>query len=193
MKTTVFTYLLCGLFSSSIFAYPNALSLPWLTPMLEDDVHAWSIDSLNEMQGLFDCGEIEEGKEYCSETVKYYNTKVESYLWVEEGIVTKIEVLAVFNALNYSELQLNLRKDGYVLAWIEIGDKSINVIKELKLKALYKVDRDVVMFMNKGSITTSRKLIWYPKTEYYADNHSRYVEFLSDGNTVKINFIREKN
>lgn len=191
MKNSLLTCLLCFLFSSQLFAYSNTLTLPWLEPMLIDDASSWATKSLNEMEGLFDCGE-EEGKEYCSEPVKYYNTEVESYLWVEDGLVNKVEVSSPFSILSYSELQLNLRKDGFVLAWIKIGEKSIDVIEELKLKPLYKVDREVVMFMNKGSIATPRQLIWYPKAEYHAAQHTRYVEFLSDGNTVTVRFVRGK-
>ncbi len=189
MKNSLLTCLLCCLFSSQLFAYANTLTLPWLEPMLIDDASSWATKSLNEMEGLFDCGE-EEGKEYCSERVKYYNTEVESYLWVEDGQVNKVEVSSPFSISSYSELQLNLRKDGFVLAWIKIGEKSIDVIEELKLKPLYKVDREVVMFMNKGSIATPRQLIWYPKAEYHAAQHTRYVEFLSDGNTVTVRFVR---
>lgn len=191
MKNSIFTCLLCCLFSSSLLAYPNTLTLPWLVPMLMDDASTWKTGSLNEMQGqgLFDCGEVK-GKEYCSEPVKYYNTNVESSLWVEEGIVNEVDVLSPFSALSYSELQLNLRKDGFALAWIKIGEKSIDVIEALKQKPLYKVDRDVVMFMNKGPISTPRQLIWYPKAEYYATKHSRSVDFLSDGHTVTVRFVR---
>ena len=189
MKNSILTCLLCCLFSSQLFAYSNTLTLPWLEPMLIDDASTWATESLNEMKGLFDCGE-EEGKEYCSEPVKYYKTEVESSLWVEDGQVNKVEVFSPFSPLSYSELQLNLRKDGFSLAWIKIGEKSIDVIEELKQKPLYKVDREVVMFMNKGSIVTPRQLIWYPKAEYYAAQHTRYVEFLSDGNTVTVRFVR---
>ena len=189
MKKPLITCLLCCLFFSPSFAYANTLSLPWLEPMLIDDTSSWEAESLNEMQGLFDCGE-EEGKEYCSEPVKYYKTEVESHLWVEEGQVNKIEVFSPFSALSYSELQLNLRKDGFILGWIKIGEKSIDVIEELKQKPLYKVDREVMLFMNNGSIATPRQLIWYPKAEYYDAQHSRYVEFLSDGNTVTVRFVR---
>ena len=191
MKNSILTCLLCCLFSCPLFAYANTLTLPWLEPMLIDDASAWATESLNEMKGLFDCGE-EEGKEYCSEPVKYYKTEVESYLWVENGQVKSVEVSSPFSSRSYSELQLNLRKDGFALAWIKIGEKSIDVIEELKQKPLYKVDREVVMFMNNGSIATPRQLIWYPKAEYHGAQHTRYVEFLSDGNTVTVRFVRGK-
>lgn len=187
MKNSLLTCLLYCLFAFPLSAYAN--TLPWLEPMLVDDAGSWETGSLNEMKGLFDCGE-EEGKEYCSEPVKYYKTEVESYLRVEEGRVGRIEISSPFSPLSYSELQLNLRKDGFALAWIKIGDKSIDVIAALKQKPLYKVDREVVMFMNKGSIATPRQLIWYPKAEYHGAQHSRYVEFLSDGKTVTVRFVR---
>jgi hypothetical protein len=189
MKKSLLPYLLCYLFSWPLFAYPNPLSLPWLSPMLIEDANHWPTETLNEMQGLFDCGE-QQGKQYCSAPVSYYKTEVESTLWIEGGRVHTVEVLSPFSALSYSELQLNLRKDGFVLAWIQIGEKSIDIIDELKHKALYKVDRDVVMFMNKRAIDTPRKLIWYPKTEYYVAHQSRYVEFFSDGKSVTVRFVR---
>lgn len=189
MKNSLLPCLLCYLFSWPLLAYPNPLSLPWLAPMLMDDASHWDVDSLNAMQGLFDCGE-QQGKQYCSAPVSYYKTEVESTLWVEDGQVNIVEVLSPFSALSYSELQLNLRKDGFMLAWIKIGKKRIDIIDELKHKALYKVDRDVVMFMNKGAIDTPRQLIWYPKAEYYVAHQSRYVEFLSDGQTVVVRFVR---
>lgn len=189
MKNSLLPFLLCYLFSWSLFAYPNPQSLPWLAPMLIEDASRWPIHSLNEMQGLFDCGE-QAGKHYCSAPVHYYKTEVESRLWVENGLVDIVEVESPFSALSYSELQLNLRKDGFVLAWIKIAEKSIDIIDELKHKPLHKVDREVVMFMNEGSIETPRQLIWYPKAEYYALHQSRYVEFLSDGKIVTVRFVR---
>ncbi|WP_022941927.1 hypothetical protein [Psychromonas hadalis] len=189
MKNSLVPCLLCYLCSGPLFAYPNPQSLPWLAPMLIEDASHWPIETLNEMQGLFDCGELQ-GKQYCSAPVNYYKTEVESTLWLKSGLVDVVEVLSPFSALSYSELQLNLRKDGFVLAWIKIGEKSIDIIDELKHKALYKVDREVVMFMNKGAIDTPRQLIWYPKAEYYATQQSRYVEFLSDGKIVTVRFVR---
>lgn len=193
MKKSIACYalftLLLSLFCWPLFAYQKTLTLPWLAAMHIDDARHWQSVPLNEMKGLFDCGE-EANTQYCSAPVKYYKTEVESNVWVKNGLVDSVDVYAAFSALSYSELQVNLRKDGFMLAWIQIGDESIDVIDALKHKPLYKVDRDVVMFMNKGAISTARKLIWYPKTEYYDALQTRYVEFLSDGKQISMRFIR---
>jgi len=114
MKKTVFTSLICSLFCSTLNAYPSALSLPWLSPMLGDNIPAWSIDLLNKNQDLFDCGEKVETKEFCSEIVNYYKTSVQGHLWLAKGSVNKIQLSAPFTASNYSQLQLNLLNLTYV-------------------------------------------------------------------------------
>lgn len=192
LKQLIITSLLCSQLSSTLNAYPNNSTLPWLVPMLSDEVPAWHIELLNQTQALFDCGE-EEHKKYCSEPVNYYKTPVDSFLLLEQGSVNKIEIVSTFSAINYSELQLNLRKDGYVLAWLEIGDKHIDIIEELKTKPFHVIDREVVMFMNKGKITTPRKLIWYPTIQFNNTvEPSRYVEFISDGIKITLRFVKSK-
>ncbi|MBB1272140.1 hypothetical protein [Psychromonas sp. SR45-3] len=190
MKKTVFTSLICSLFCSTLTAYPSTLSLPWLSPMLGDNIPGWSVDVLNKNQDLFDCGEKEEGKEFCSEVVNYYTTPVQGHLWLAKGSVNKIQLNALFTANNYSKLQLNIRKDGYVLAWVEIAGKHIDIIDQLKNKPFHIVDREVIMFMNSGRISSPRRLLWYPETQYQQANPSRYVEFVSDGVTINVNFFK---
>ena len=191
MKKNVFTSLICSLFCSTLIAYPNALSLPWLSPMLDDDIPAWSVDLLNKSQELFDCGEKEEGKEFCSEVVNYYTTPVQGYLWLAKENVNKIQLNAPFTASNYSQLQLNIRKDGYVLVWVEIAGKHIDITEQLKTKPFHIVDREVMMFMNKGRISSPRRLLWYPETQQQPQaNPSRYVEFVSDGVVINVNFFK---
>lgn len=187
MNINPLLFLFLTLISGQVTAQSASLSLPWLEPMLFGDTSEFDVSSLEHMPGLFDCGE-EEGEEYCSEPVRYYNTLVDSFVWVENGRVKTVELNAPFTPLSYSELQLSLRKDGYVLATVTIGDTTINVKEELDTKPVYKVDREVMKFMNKGSITKPRTLIWVPKNQFEHSKPDRYAEFISDGKDITILF-----
>jgi hypothetical protein len=77
-----------------------------------------------------------------------------------------------------------------VLAWVEIAGEHIDIIEQLKQKPFHIVDREVVMFMNKGRISSPRRLLWYPETQYQQANPSRYVEFVSDGVEINVFFFK---
>lgn len=174
-------------FSGQVLANTTSLSLPWLEPMLFGKETGFDVKMLDHMEGLFDCG-MTEGEEYCSEPTRYYNTLVDSFVWVEQERVKKVELNASFTPANYSELQLSLRKDNYVLTSVTIGDTTIDVRQELTTKPIYKVDREVMMFMNKGSIAEPRTLILVPKSQFEQSNTDRYAEFISDGKEIIIRF-----
>ncbi|WP_375748323.1 hypothetical protein [Vibrio sp. HN007] len=189
MKTVHLILILSALANWPALARTTSLSLPWLEPMMSEDFRDFDVSSLNQMEGLFDCG-IEEGKEYCSEPTRYYTTLVDSYVWVENEQVTKVELHAPFSPANYSELQLSLRKDDYVLSKVTIGDTTIDVKQELQSKPVYKVDREVMKFMNKGSITKPRKLILVPKSQFERPESDRYAEFISSDKEIIIRFYQ---
>jgi hypothetical protein len=141
------------------------------------------------MDKLYDCGETEE-REYCSEVVNYYSTEVESYLWLSSGRVEKLELAAPFSNSAYSSLMLNLKRDGFVLARVELAQQVIDVAKALQSMEGFEVNREVVMLMNRRPLSSPRKLLWVPAAEFPTSNPGRTVEFISDDSGIKLRFIR---
>lgn len=179
-----------AIFMASLSFTVNALSLDWLQPMIDPVTSPWHLEQLQDSTILYDCGMEEEDREFCSDIVKYYNVDVNSRLFVTNGLVNEIELTAPFSPSAYTELQLNLRKDGYVLSKAQIEDKHFDVISELAKSSIKLVNRQLVMFLNQGSISTDRKLTWFPNSEYYQETPSRYVHFVSGTTGIKVTFYQ---
>lgn len=181
--------LLLSAFSLSLPAHASLTTMPWLEPMLLADDSHWMVSSLKHMEKLYDCGEVEE-QEYCSEIVNYYSTQVESTLWLKNSRVTQLELAAPFSNNAYSSLMLNLRRDGFVLARVELGQQVIDVAKALQSMKDFEVNREVVMLMNRRPLSSPRKLLWVPAAEFPTSNPERSIEFISSGSGIKLLFTR---
>lgn len=168
----------------------SAFSLEWLQPMIDPNTAPWNLERLQDSMDLYDCGLEQEYEEFCSDVTKYYNVDVESRLLVTDELVHEIEITSPYSSLMYSELQLNLRKDGYVLAKAIIEGKEYNAIEELKNKPIKLVNREMVMFLNEGPISSERQLTWYPNSEYYKKKPSRTAIFTSSEHGIKLYFKR---
>ncbi|WED24499.1 hypothetical protein L3Q72_16620 [Vibrio sp. JC009] len=185
----LFFILFAFLISNPSLAGVAPLSLPWLASVLQENAPAFGPGSLSQMESLYDCGE-KEGERFCSDPVKYYKVTVNGSIWLSEGAVVKVTLTTAYSAFSYSELQLNLRKDGFALAEIHADNVYFNVAGELKSKSLTQVDREAFILLNKGSAARPKTLIWVPEEQLLAGNPSRYAELKSDGKSVELSFYR---
>ena len=163
----------------------------WLAPMLDDSEPVWTLTVVRQSSEVYDCGLEEENREFCTDIVKYYNTEVEGRLLVIDGLVKEIETTTVFSASTYSELQMNLRKDGFSLSSAMISGQKFDVLKELEIKTVDEVNREFVRFLSASRITDKRTFEWRPKTDYHSGEPGRRVRFSSDGKQITLRFIRK--
>lgn len=171
--------------------YVAAFTPRWLAPMLDDSYPVWTLTMLQQSDEVYDCGLEDENREFCTDIVKYYNTEIEGRLLVIDGLVKKIETTTVFSTSTYSELQKNLRKDGFSLSKAMISGQKFDVLKQLECKTIDEVNRDFVRFLSASRITDKRTFEWRPKTDYHSGEPSRWVQFSSDGKQITLRFIRK--
>lgn len=183
-KCTVFFLL----FSSTAFA--NMLSFSWLPSILSGEFLGYSLEKVKQSMDLYDCGLEEENREFCSDVIKYYQTDVEVKILIENEFVSSIELRSPFSASAYSELQLNLRKDGYSLSEATVEGSIYDVIAALKHKPMKQVNREVVLFLNNGKLSSDKTLLWRPKATYFDPIQNRSVSFQSNHKGIVIRFAR---
>lgn len=176
------------LFSSSVFA--NMLSFSRLPSILSGDFLGYSLEKVQQSMDLYDCGLEEENREFCSDVIKYYQTDVEVRILIEDALVSSIELRAPFSANAYSELQLNLRKDGYSLSEATVEGSNYDVIAALKHKPMKQVNREVVLFLNNGKLSSDKTLLWRPKATYFDPIQNRGVSFQSNHKGIVVRFAR---
>lgn len=184
-----FKLFFCGV--SLLISHSAAAFTPeWLQPMLIESESVWTLEQARQSGQVYDCGLEEEDREFCTDVMKYYNTNVEGRLFVIDALVQRIDITTSFTASAYSELQMNLRKDGFSLSKASIAGEEFDVLDQLKSKTVDEVNRDFVQFLSGSSITGMRTFEWRPKTEYYADKPKRSVTFSSDGKQITLSFMR---
>jgi hypothetical protein len=172
-------------------SYPSiAMTLPWLQQMFVENSKPWSLEQLRQDSAFYDCGLSAEDSEFCTDAIKYYGVEVDARLFVENGLVVKAELTSGFTPSTYTELQLNLRKDGFVLSKAKIGPREFDVLEKLKQDPIKQVNREVVMFLNEGPLTSERTFTWYPNDEYYEQMPTRFAQFESDGKNIRLQFVR---
>ncbi|NOI65205.1 hypothetical protein [Vibrio sp. 99-8-1] len=145
--------------------YANAFTSGWLATVISEPTDKLSLQQLQQSADLYDCGLEEENQSFCSDTIRYYSTAVVARFDVEQGWVDKIELSCPFSNQAYTQLQLNLRKDGYVLVKVSVEDKEYDVIEQLKHKTMNQVNRDVVMFINASALVSHKVMHWQKKVE----------------------------
>lgn len=176
----------------SHLANTNPLALEWLQPMVNVNVPMWSVEQVKNESFLYDCGLEQENREYCSVPSYYYKIEVEARLSVQQGFVNQVELTAPFAVSTYTELMLNLRKDGFALGHARLGEQVYDVRKQLTIKDPDTVNREVVLFINNGQISSPRTYLFYPVSELDKIEPNRLVQFDSSESEISITFIRER-
>ncbi|NOH97731.1 hypothetical protein [Vibrio sp. 99-70-13A1] len=197
--------LLC--FSSSL---PAAEIEPWWLRHVFNTAQALpEANSLLNEVGLFDCGE-EEATLLCSDEIKYYNEKVyveleltdtkqtgktDEITVTEEKLSTKfvsvVRFNTIFNAHTYTMLQANLRRDGFVIQSIVIGNEVFDVVKELAAakqqnESPQSVDTKLITFMNQRRLVSDQASTWMT-----GKDSSPKVRLLREGSTLTLELFRE--
>ncbi len=116
---------------------------------------------------------------WCANELFYYR---DSYMAEARVIDQKltIHLLAEYSSHLLSELQLNLRRDGFSLVDVIIAGVKFDVASEVEESSAAEADRALVLFLNRFSLSTTRTLHWQTK-HWDALVHS-------DGELVTITF-----
>lgn len=143
---------------SAHFSY--AADPVWLRQVLNSNDEPLTLERVKHDSSLFDCGLEKEDEKFCSDVVRYYKTEVTAEIFFTESRFDKLVLNSAFSPLVYSDLQLNLRKDGYGLVNIKIGDVLFDVEKQLLQLSPDVVDKELISFLNSQPLSVPRALVW---------------------------------
>ncbi|MGF1755809.1 hypothetical protein L4C33_19725, partial [Vibrio makurazakiensis] len=164
-------YLCFFLFSSNLYAKePWFLREVFNTHSVKPNAAYYVNDA-----GLFECGL--DSVVLCSDEVSYYTTRLFMELHIENERVDKVVMALDFSAISYSQIQLNLRKDGFQLEEITIEGERFSVREALlnydhkslvgataKIvpngAALSQIDKELVEFINSRPSNARSMSVW---------------------------------
>ncbi len=159
MKLTFFGYVtvcLLSLFSRSVFAfYPL-----WLAPLMLGDEPQWTLSQVSAQPDLFDCGLKADNELFCSDEIRYYNIAMLAEVTIEAGYMSQIQLQRDYSLLQYSQLQIDLREDGFLLKEAHIGGKSFMVGEVLEAMSMEEANKALVPFLNRPALANHRTLLW---------------------------------
>lgn len=172
----------CLIFTSSLLAKE-----PWyLREVFNGSDHKPEAHQFSGSGELFDCGL--EVQELCSDEVRYYNLPVYVVLTVREGVVDEVTFTMDFSSYNLSQLQLNLRKDGFWLSKISYGGDTFDVRREIEARPteIAEVDKSLIEFINARPSDTPVHSRWR-----YKKALSPRLELVSDGQEIRLTLVRD--
>ncbi|WP_156144598.1 hypothetical protein [Vibrio hyugaensis] len=137
----------------------------------------------------YECDAFDQMTVMCLDEFYYYNIALYGELTLRNQSMT-LSLLAAYDAQTLSDLILNLRKDGFVMSAIEIGNEHYDVRKALQQKSPEQVDRDVILLINQYSQDTPRKLDWVKAEEFEASTPKVKANLTSDGEMLELTITR---
>ncbi|WP_394251578.1 hypothetical protein [Vibrio profundi] len=177
------TSLLCFVHSASVTAKE-----PWfLRELFNTSPQKPSATQYVNDADLFECGV--ETYTLCSDEISYYRTRVFLEVLVEGSDVSRVVMNADFSNHVYSELQLNLRKDGFQLASFDIDGNEFNVEKRLMNatnEERVEVDKELVTFINRYPNWTYVKSRWKVNGQRFP-----VVHLESNGGEIQVRLVRD--
>ncbi|EGR0816636.1 hypothetical protein EW122_19360 [Vibrio vulnificus] len=129
---------------------------------------------------------------YCYDALNYYQQTFIGEVTVETNFVT-MKLMTPFNMADWSQLQLNLRKDLMQIAEVSVSGDSFDVQAQLsKAKTQEErnlVDKNLVIFLNKYR-THSQTQRWLPASQYHLQQPSVLAEISHDSEWITMVITR---
>jgi hypothetical protein len=117
---------------------------------------------------------------WCEDELSYYRESYFAQAIVGESAL-EIELLSEFSAHQLSQLQLNLRSDGFSLQSVEVMKQRFDISQQSSQRSISEVDEALVRFINRYPQTAPRKLVWQsPLWD---------AELISDGEIISLRFM----
>ncbi|WP_261817784.1 hypothetical protein [Vibrio gallicus] len=172
-------------FSVCCFSAPSMASLnpDWLYSYTSVGFKPWSESDFFASADWYECSEDAAKPMYCSDEVTVYQSKVFGE-WLVWG--KSLTIYTSFSLSAFNQMQLGLRRDGFVLDNIELAGKQINVQQQLLYHSPEEVDKQVIALIAKHSALTPRILIWVNQSA------NTQASWHSDKNIIQIKFSNNK-
>ncbi|ENP8320396.1 hypothetical protein ACTQ8I_000136 [Vibrio vulnificus] len=142
--------------------------------------------------GSYRCEQQNGETVYCYDALNYYQQTFIGEVTVETNFVT-MKLMTPFNMADWSQLQLNLRKDLMQIAEVSVSGDSFDVQAQLsKAKTQEErnlVDKNLVIFLNKYR-THSQTQRWLPASQYHLQQPSVLAEISHDGEWITLVITR---
>ncbi|WP_260259716.1 hypothetical protein [Vibrio intestinalis] len=154
MRTRLLSLMWLSLVSHSAFA---ANSLAVLTPKTV-------LESSHQAE-FYVCEEAP--KVWCNDDWRYY--RVSFFAQIQPELKpTQLQLLAPFSSHDYSQVQLNLRRDGFQLLRVAQGDNVFDVEQQIagaeNDAQLAEVDKALVLFLNRTLREDNVEQVWRNET-----------------------------
>ncbi|EJB8415037.1 hypothetical protein MW329_001473 [Vibrio vulnificus] len=142
--------------------------------------------------GSYRCEQQNGETVYCYDALNYYQQTFIGEVTVETNFVT-MKLMTPFNMADWSQLQLNLRKDLMQIAEVSVSGDSFDVQAQLsKAKTQEErnlVDKNLVIFLNKYR-THSQTQRWLPASQYHLQQPSVLAEISHDSEWITLVITR---
>ncbi len=152
----------------------------FVLPFLGNDVPWPTKQSIEKYPAWLECNENIEPQIWCSDEFEYYSVKVWGEVTGSHGdSVTGLTLNAQYTRHDWSQFQLNLRKDGFEIAFVQIGEKQFSVHTELE-SSPQEADKSLILFLNRFGST-------FPQIIYWQHEKVR-AKLETDGNAINLQF-----
>ncbi|HAS8609789.1 TPA: hypothetical protein I7785_00720 [Vibrio vulnificus] len=142
--------------------------------------------------GSYRCEQQNGETVYCYDALNYYQQTFIGEVTVETNFVT-MKLMTPFNMADWSQLQLNLRKDLMQIAEVSVSGDSFDVQAQLsKAKTQEErnlVDKNLVIFLNKYR-THSQTQRWLPASQYHLQQPGVLAEISHDSEWITMVITR---
>ncbi|EPP5807916.1 hypothetical protein QX220_19260 [Vibrio vulnificus] len=142
--------------------------------------------------GSYRCEQQDGEAVYCYDALNYYQQTFIGEVTVETNFVT-MKLITPFNMADWSQLQLNLRKDLMQIAEVSVSGDSFDVQAQLsKAKTQEErnlVDKNLVIFLNKYR-THSQTQRWLPASQYHLQQPSVLAKISHDSEWITLVITR---
>ncbi|EHK9047858.1 hypothetical protein RH728_001782 [Vibrio vulnificus] len=129
---------------------------------------------------------------YCYDALNYYQQTFIGEVTFETNFVT-MKLMTPFNMADWSQLQLNLRKDLMQIAEVSESGDSFDAQAQLAKAKTQKernlVDKNLVIFLNKYR-TYSQTQRWFPASQYHLQQPSVLAEISHDSEWITLVITR---
>ncbi|TMX47158.1 hypothetical protein [Vibrio sp. Hep-1b-8] len=117
---------------------------------------------------------------WCEDKLAYYRGS-----YFAEAVVSQseleIELFSEFSTHQLSQLQLNLRSDGFSLLSVDIMGERFDISQQSSQHSVSEVNAALVQFINRYPQTALRKLVW--QSSLWS------AELISDGEIISLRFM----
>jgi hypothetical protein len=168
------------IFSSNL---AHSANYPWVESYISGQTSLANRTQLLALPDVFDCGE-QEFVEYCAFDVNYRGVDVDIRFVTKDDKVIESIITVPFTTHAYSQLQTNLRVDGYQLAEVKMGSVSFNIKEQIELHGMLTADQKLIKFLNSAPIQESKLFTWVRKNEIQNMLATETLSMTSDGTDI---------